>query len=716
MPPGYKYLGPGNSLDQGEPTNPSDAAAKEHDLAYDEYIKSGKNPYLYFSPADQRFIDQTKDAKDWGGKVGHYFFRTKRAFAPKLSTDSEPGTSGVSRAGKRTGPPAHIFVNLARAKKKRASLAAQQRTQTMSDGANQSDSGSAVQPAARVERSADGPGGSGGGGSGGGGVGVSTGTFDNQTHYRFLGDGWVEITAYSSRLLHLNMPSTENYCRIRVNNTDQTRLPGRMAYDDSHEQIWTPWNLVDCNAWGVWFQPSDWQFIQNTMSHFNLDTLDQEIFNVVVKTVTEQGVGEQAMKVYNNDLTASMMVALDSNNILPYTPAAQTGETLGFYPWKPTVPTPYRYYFFCSRDLSVTYDNDTTQIADNMGQPNGLNSQFYTIENTLPITLLRTGDEFSTGTYKFSTEPVKLTHTWQTNRHLGMPPQIDTMPTADGQNGTLKAQGDRFGQTQTQGVNNVTEALRIRPVQIGFSQPHDNFEANRGGPFKVPNVTADITAGGDHDANGSIRFTLGKQHGENWASQHSNERFTWDAMDDGAGRHTQDCFVQTVPLTVPPNLNSILTRRDPIGGKTDMHYTNTFNSYGPLTAFPHPDPIYPNGQIWDKEVDLEHKPRLHVTAPFVCKNNPPGQLFVRLAPNLTDQFNPESGNLSRIVTYATCYWKGKLTLKAKLRPNSTWNPVYQISAEHNGTSYMSVTKWLPTATGNMRSDPLACRPVARNTY
>lgn len=148
MPPGYKYLGPGNSLDQGEPTNPSDAAAKEHDEAYDQYIKSGKNPYLYFSPADQRFIDQTKDAKDWGGKVGHYFFRTKRAFAPKLSTDSEPGTSGVSRAGKRTKPPAHIFVNLA--KKKRASLAAQQRTQTMSDDANtnQPDAGIAN---ARVE-------------------------------------------------------------------------------------------------------------------------------------------------------------------------------------------------------------------------------------------------------------------------------------------------------------------------------------------------------------------------------------------------------------------------------------------------------------------------------------------------------------------------------------------------------------------------------------
>ena len=34
--PGYKYLGPGNSLNRGQPTNQTDEAAKEHDEAYDK--------------------------------------------------------------------------------------------------------------------------------------------------------------------------------------------------------------------------------------------------------------------------------------------------------------------------------------------------------------------------------------------------------------------------------------------------------------------------------------------------------------------------------------------------------------------------------------------------------------------------------------------------------------------------------------------------------
>ncbi|ABI74615.1 minor capsid protein [Mouse parvovirus 1e] len=717
VPPGYKYLGPGNSLDQGEPTNPSDAAAKEHDEAYDKYIKSGKNPYLYFSAADQRFIDQTKDAKDWGGKVGHYFFRTKRAFAPRLASSSEPGTSGVSIAGKRTKPPAHIFINQARAKKKRASLAAQQRTQTMSDGAEQPDSGSAVQSAARVERAADGPGGSGGGGSGGGGVGVSTGSYDNQTHYRFLSDGWVEITAYSTRMVHLNMPKSENYCRVRVHNTNDTRTAGNMAKDDAHEQIWTPWSLIDSNAWGVWFQPSDWQFICNNMSHVNLHSLDQELFNVVIKTVTEQNTGAEAVKVYNNDLTASMMVALDSNNILPYTPATDNQETLGFYPWKPTMPSPYRYYFNCDRSLSVTYADQTGNIVDTMANASGLSSQFFTIENTQRIQLLRTGDEFATGTYYFETEPIKLSHTWQSNRQLGQPPQITDLPTADNENATLVARGDRSGITQIFGSNDVTEATRVRPAQVGFCQPHDNFETSRAGPFKVPVVPANVTQGNEHDANGSLRYTYDKQHGQDWGSNNSKERFTWDAISYDSGRWADRCFINATPFTSPPALNNILTNSDPIGNKTGIHYQNVFNSYGPLTAFPHPAPIYPQGQIWDKELDLEHKPRLHAQAPFVCKNNAPGQLLVRLAPNLTDQYDPNSSTLSRIVTYGTFFWKGKLTLKAKLRPNATWNPVYQVSAQYqNENEYMSIHKWLPTATGNMQSIPLLSRPVARNTY
>lgn len=51
--PGYNYLGPGNSLDNGEPVNTLDAAAKKHDHGYDAKLKSGdNNPYVHFNDAD----------------------------------------------------------------------------------------------------------------------------------------------------------------------------------------------------------------------------------------------------------------------------------------------------------------------------------------------------------------------------------------------------------------------------------------------------------------------------------------------------------------------------------------------------------------------------------------------------------------------------------------------------------------------------------------
>ena len=39
--PGYKYLGPGNKLDKGEPTDWNDAVAYIHDLGYGEILEKG---------------------------------------------------------------------------------------------------------------------------------------------------------------------------------------------------------------------------------------------------------------------------------------------------------------------------------------------------------------------------------------------------------------------------------------------------------------------------------------------------------------------------------------------------------------------------------------------------------------------------------------------------------------------------------------------------
>ena len=90
VPPGYKYLGPGNSLDQGEPTNPSDAAAKEHDVNYTnliEYAKQHEISQRDFTERvhqfDQSAIDEFerdwKETGNWHSFVGKYGLKAKQA-------------------------------------------------------------------------------------------------------------------------------------------------------------------------------------------------------------------------------------------------------------------------------------------------------------------------------------------------------------------------------------------------------------------------------------------------------------------------------------------------------------------------------------------------------------------------------------------------------------------------------------------------------------
>lgn len=75
--PGYKYLGPGNKLDKGKPNNRNDRVAFKHDLAYDKYIKEGKNPYINFNDADEEALVEF-GLEDYGGAMGKAFFKAKR--------------------------------------------------------------------------------------------------------------------------------------------------------------------------------------------------------------------------------------------------------------------------------------------------------------------------------------------------------------------------------------------------------------------------------------------------------------------------------------------------------------------------------------------------------------------------------------------------------------------------------------------------------------
>lgn len=75
--PGYKYLGPGNKLDKGPPTDYNDWVAYIHDQGYGEIIEKGGNPYIRFSDADEQAL-QHFDFSSYGGALGKTFFQIKK--------------------------------------------------------------------------------------------------------------------------------------------------------------------------------------------------------------------------------------------------------------------------------------------------------------------------------------------------------------------------------------------------------------------------------------------------------------------------------------------------------------------------------------------------------------------------------------------------------------------------------------------------------------
>lgn len=90
---GYNYLGPGNSLYKGKPTNKNDAIAYRHDGFYQEYLEKKKNPYINWNKADVKAEQEFTD-DDYGGFLGKRFFAFKRkAFEAGLigSIDTERG-------------------------------------------------------------------------------------------------------------------------------------------------------------------------------------------------------------------------------------------------------------------------------------------------------------------------------------------------------------------------------------------------------------------------------------------------------------------------------------------------------------------------------------------------------------------------------------------------------------------------------------------------
>lgn len=86
-PGGYRYCGPGNPLDNGDPLNESDALCRQHDMDYDNFAKmreqgkaSKEDLKKLIRESDDRLVSGLQNVKnrDLGSRLSEYGIRTKK--------------------------------------------------------------------------------------------------------------------------------------------------------------------------------------------------------------------------------------------------------------------------------------------------------------------------------------------------------------------------------------------------------------------------------------------------------------------------------------------------------------------------------------------------------------------------------------------------------------------------------------------------------------
>nr|AMH38322.1 VP1/VP2 [Porcine bocavirus] len=298
--PGYNYLGPFNPLENGDPVNKADEAAKKHDQAYNKYINKGLNPYLKFNKGDQDFIDSLQSDSSVGGNFARAVFHIKKQIAPALNEPKDTGEPPVKK-DKRAGNKRHLyFARLNKGAKK-----AKADPNNMDGDMGDNEQGAGEAPAAEGgARAAGGPGGGGGGGgpSGNHGVGISTG-------------GWI-----GGSILGNNRIITKNtrqwVCTIKNDHKYKQYTQWTQGSTNMGMQGYTtPWNMFNFNQYSSHFNPNEWQWLLNRAKRSRPVKMEVKIYNIQIKQRTVTGSDVQ----YTNDLTAGLHVLCDGEHAFPWT-------------------------------------------------------------------------------------------------------------------------------------------------------------------------------------------------------------------------------------------------------------------------------------------------------------------------------------------------------------------------------------------------------------
>lgn len=353
--PGYKYLGPFNGLDKGQPVNKADEVAREHDLEYDKLLQEGDNPYLKYNHADQEFQEKLEGDETFGGNLGRAVFQAKKRLLEPfgLSEETPPRKRPASENNGAEVPA-----------KRRLILDPEDNGAAGGEPADQPQADNM----ASAEMAAGGGGPVGDDAQGADGVGSASGNWHCDSIW--MGD---RVITKSTRTWSL--PTYNNHLYKQINSSTQDAKETYFGYS-------TPWGYFDFNRFHCHFSPRDWQRLINNHWGMRPKRLNFKLFNIQVKEVTTN----DGTKTIANNLTSTVQVFADSEYQLPYV-LGNAHE--GCFP-----PFPADVF------MLPQYGYLTLNSNDNKSLPQ---SSFYCLEY-FPSQMLRTGNNF-TFSYEFESVP-----------------------------------------------------------------------------------------------------------------------------------------------------------------------------------------------------------------------------------------------------------------------------------------------------------------------
>nr|WDW25756.1 MAG: capsid protein [Canine parvovirus]WDW25778.1 MAG: capsid protein [Canine parvovirus] len=432
--PGYKYLGPGNGLDKGEPVNKADAAALEHDKAYDQLLKQGDNPYVKYNHADAKLQADLQGDTSFGGNLARGVFQAKKRVLEPLGLVEDDETE-KGRGKKRPRPIEPPPPNEA---SQDEALLERQPSSSGNTGA-----GSSQQSASLVPDTMSGGGGAPMGDDQQGADGVGNASGDWHCDSQWMGD---RVVTHSTRTWLL--PSYNNHLYRQISDTTGMHgLAGNKYFGYS-----TPWGYFDFNRFHCHFSPRDWQRLVNNYWGFRPKNLRVKLFNIQVKEVTTT---DSTTTVANN-LTSTVQVFTDDEYQLPYVCGNATEGCLPAFP--PNVFTLPQYGY-------ATLSNPEN------GQPTE-RSSFFCLEY-FPSKMLRTGNNFEF-IYEFEKVPF----------HTGFAPSQHIFKTS---NPLIDQYLYRFVQTGTTGNLGFEKA-----EAANFAQQYKNWFPGAFKRVQGWNVASDI--------------------------------------------------------------------------------------------------------------------------------------------------------------------------------------------------------------------------------